>query len=249
MNCREISSLSHAYVDDELDVVRTLDLDQHFAECQSCSREHQELKALKNLLKPDGLYFEAPSQLERRVRRALAFEPPGRKPGLEWFPWWSTAAIGVVSFAVVALLLWLTVFSPSTGDRLAQEVTASHIRSLMVDHKTDVASSDQHTVKPWFDGKLDFAPPVVDLADHGFPLIGGRLDYLQNRSVAALVYQRNKHFINVFIWPGDSRSGAARKLTTRQGYNLVQWNHAGMTFWAVSDLNAAELADFSKLLE
>jgi anti-sigma factor RsiW len=249
MNCREIRLLAHAGVDGELDVVRTLDLDQHFAACPSCSREHRELIALKDLLKADELYFEAPTQLKRGVRRALGFGRAKENAGIQWFSWWPTAAIGAACSLAVGLLLWMGVFSNSADDRLAQEVAASHIRSLMVDHKTDVASSDQHTVKPWFDGKLDFAPPVVDLADHGFPLIGGRLDYLQNRSVAALVYQRNKHFINVFIWPGDSRSGAARKLTTRQGYNLVQWNHAGMTFWAVSDLNAAELADFSKLLE
>jgi anti-sigma factor RsiW len=153
-----------------------------------------------------------------------------------------------VAAGALVLVAALT-FVPTVDKRLTGEVVSSHVRSMMANHLTDVASSDQHTVKPWFDGKVDFAPPVTNLTAFGFPLVGGRLDYLQSRPVAAAVYQRNKHIINLFVWPASRNRNTTKKLGVEKGYNVISWEGPGMNFCAVSDLNPVELREFTDLLK
>jgi anti-sigma factor RsiW len=247
MNCQEIKALKHAYADRELDLVRTTEIERHLSDCRACSQAYENIRVLSSALKSSDLYFKAPAHLRRRIRASLPNE--ARSSSSQPFDWrqWLKWGIPIAGTTMIAFLLATSFNRASTDERLAQEVTANHVRSLMATHLTDVTSSDQHTVKPWFDGKLDFAPPVKDLAAQGFPLVGGRLDYLQNRSVAALVYERHKHLINLFIWPASRSSNTPEKPAMRQGYNLIHWNQSGMTFWAVSDLNAVELREFVEL--
>jgi anti-sigma factor RsiW len=165
-------------------------------------------------------------------------------------PWnWLALAAAIALAAFVASSFLPKLRQPGADQFLATELIASHVRSLMADHLTDVASSDQHTVKPWLDVKLDFAAPVVDLLGDGFPLIGGRLDYLDNHSVAALVYQRRKHFINLFIWPTTPADSKEQKMVEREGYHLVHWADGDFTYWAVSDVSVGDLQTFQRSFE
>ncbi|HLH52120.1 MAG TPA: anti-sigma factor [Verrucomicrobiae bacterium] len=248
MNCAEFSSLKHAHADGELDLIRSLEVEEHLSACPGCSGERDNVQIAKTVIKTPGMYFQAPHHLKARIRGELGLE--GARTNRA--PWWRLtglrlaipAACALVAVALVLLgLTW-----NSREKQLVREVVASHVRSMMVDHKTDVASSDQHTVKPWFIGKLDFAPPVVDLAGRGYPLAGGRLDYVQNRPVAALVYQRRKHFINLFVWPAPYDAAFSERIAEVDGFNLVRWTRAGMEFWAVSDLNKSELGEFARLV-
>jgi anti-sigma factor RsiW len=174
------------------------------------------------------------------VRRGVFFD-------VSWN--WLALAAAIVLAAIIGATLFPRLWQPAADQFLATQLIASHIRSLMADHITDVASSDQHTVKPWLDTKLDFAPPVVDLSTEGFPLIGGRLDYLDNRPVAALVYGRRKHFINLFVWPAASDAAKAPKTITREGYQLLHWADSDFNYWAVSDVNGDDLQLFKQQFE
>jgi len=255
MNCQEIEALKHAYADRELDLVRTTEIENHLNDCRACSQAYENIRVLSSTLKSSDLYFKAPGHLKRRIRASLGAEHKDpstlKRPAASTLSWWQWLKWGipVAGTALIAFLLATSLIGPSADDRLGQEITASHVRSLMADHLIDVASSDPHTVKPWLDGRLDFAPPVKDLVAQGFPLLGGRLDYLQDRQVAALVYQRHKHLINLFIWPASDSSSTTKKPAVRRGYNLIHWNESGMTFWAVSDLNPVELHEFAELIK
>ncbi len=196
----------------------------------------------------NSLAYAAPQELRERIQAALRASAPAavRTPVVAperagaWnafqFLRWAGAFAVLALCTVIAWQLLPGLRAPSNEQRLAAEVLTSHVRSLEANHLMDVVSTDQHTVKPWFDGKLDFSPPVEDLASDGFPLVGGRLDYLEGRQVAALVYQRRKHFINVFVWPEAAGSSSTQVLTPQQGYNMMRWSRGGFQFWAVSDV-------------
>jgi anti-sigma factor RsiW len=172
--------------------------------------------------------------------------------GTPW-NWLGLAGLGLAAAIIFAAIITLNLVPrlqrPGADQFLATELIASHVRSLMANHLTDVASSDQHTVKPWLDAKLDFAPPVVDLSSQGFPLVGGRLDYLDNRPVAVLIYQRRKHFMNLFVWPATPDASSMPKAISRQGYHLLHWVKADFNYWAVSDVNEDDLQTFKHLFE
>jgi len=246
VNCELTRPLIAAYADGELDAVRMLEMETHLANCPACTRAWRELQQLRKSVRQESLYHPAPAALRRNVLAALKAQtqPATTRSFWNWFK--IVPALSGTAIICLAALLTVTLSRPSAHDQLTQELVSSHIRSLMASHALDVISTDQHTVKPWFNGRVDFAPPVKDLAAQGFPLIGGRLDYVQNRTVAALVFQRNKHFINVFIWPGSENAPAPNIDTVRQGFNLIHWTQGGMTCWAVSDLNQTELLEFAR---
>jgi anti-sigma factor RsiW len=251
--CQEAHRLIHPYLDGELDLVRSLEIEAHLKDCQTCTQAYNELRSLHSAVSDTALRFEPPAALRNRVRSAVRDESgaTNRSSRVSWrrmIPGMIPAVSGAV-LVIVALSLIALLSRPSTSDLMAQEIVSSHVRSLMEKHLTDVPSSDQHTVKPWFDGRLDFSPPVKDLASAGFSLAGGRLDYIGNRPVAALIYQHRQHYINVFIWPSTGASDASGRALVRQGYNLIHWTNSGMNYWAVSDLNLAELQQFVQLLE
>ena len=252
MPCDSDGRLLQAYFDGELDVVRTVEFEDHLKTCPDCTRELRTQQMLRQSLRSPNLYQRAPESLRARIQTQLPaaeVQPKvismRRRPVLEW--------LAVAAAIVIAVVLGVRAIPNLGGQRqtnlLAQEVVASHIRSLQPSHLYDVESTDQHTVKPWFDGKLDFSPPVVDLATDGFPLVGGRLDFIGERDVAALVYQRRKHFINVFVWPDSTGSDSTHAVESQQGYNVMRWSHGGFQFWAVSDVNAADLSTFVGLVE
>jgi anti-sigma factor RsiW len=251
MNCMEMTEALHGYCDRELDPVRSLEVEQHLKGCPICQGRLKELQALRKTVAGQASYFEAPRALHQRVRRAVreasrAEAPPVRRSwDLSWLWPRVLAPAAVVALALLVGLPWVE--QASTQRRLARNIVSAHLRSLMAEHLTDVASTDQHTVKPWFNGKVPFSPPVSDLAAQGFPLVGGRLDVVEEQPVAALVYQHRKHTINLFIWP-SSRSGSEReKFLELRGYNLIHWTKDGMDCWSVSDVSRGDLQDFAHL--
>ncbi len=255
MGCNDAQELIHGYMDGELDLRSQLEIERHIEGCAACAAAYQVQQQVRSAIAHPALYCKAPAGLARQVDRALrradragrpAFSrppAPGPRPLLLW-----RFAGAAAALALAAAVVWMAVVLPrrSAEDLIARDVVASHVRSLMPGHLTDVPSSDQHTVKPWFNGKLDFSPPVKDLAAEGFPLVGGRLDYLAQTPVAVAVYRRRQHYINLFLWPEGRGGGAKSGPQIRQGYNLIHSTRAGMNFWAVSDLNLGELEEFLK---
>ena len=244
MECND--ALMSAYIDGELDASGAARIAQHLETCAACNRTWQELTQLRATLKTNDLQYTAPSHLRYRIQSDLDMlkrRTKKTKPS-PWF-WVSTGLTGVCSIAF-AITMTMYLALPTQAELINQEIVASHYRSLLANHLADVISSDHHTVKPWFTGKLDYAPVVIDFAVDGFPLLGGRLDYINKRTVAALAYRHNKHLINVFMWPDSS--GTSSSISSIQGFNVLQWNDAGMTYRAVSDMNAQELENLRQLI-
>jgi anti-sigma factor (TIGR02949 family) len=248
MTHSELELQLDAYLDGELASRDAREFADHLKTCRDCARLHDARVALGAAIRAEVPALRAPDELRTRVRTALrsaAGNPVTRRPLPQSSRWLALAA----SVALVAVGSWRLASNRAAGEALSEQVLTSHVRSLMPGHLTDVVSSDQHTVKPWFNGKLDFSPAVYDFAGRGYPLIGGRLDYIGGRPVAALVYGRRQHLINVFLWPVAQQGPAdERATTTRQGYHLLHWTTPEYTYWVVSDLGMAELREFAQLL-
>jgi len=244
MNCAPAKSLLESYLDGELDAAQTAHVAEHLASCASCAAMHAQLLELRAGIRAHAPYYNAPAGLRERIQ--VSVRQADRQATRLAAPSWRWMAIAAAILLAISAAWNIALFRsrPSNADLIAQDVLSSHLRSLMGAHLLDVPSSDQHTVKPWFNGKLDFSPNVVDFAAQGFPLVGGRIDYVSGRPVAALVYQRRKHVINVFTWPSAAADGVA---LDRNGYHVIHWNTNGMSWWAVSDLNAGELRQFEDL--
>ena len=275
MNCEEATKLMDGYLDGELDPITSQTIEQHLRECRNCDLAYKTHGSLIRALGNATPYYKAPAELRERIQSSLREEmaaplmrnvAPDAQPlflrkqpgprtvlfGTQW-NWLSLAGLGLAAAIIFAAIIALNLVPrwqrPGADQFLATQLIASHVRSLMANHLSDVASSDQHTVKPWLDAKLDFAPPVIDLSSEGFPLVGGRLDYLDNRPVAALVYQRRKHFINLFVWPGEAGAARPTMATSHQGYQLLHWADPDFNYWAVSDVNANDLQTFKQQFE
>ncbi len=267
MNCEEATKLMDGYLDGELDPITSQTIEQHLRDCPNCDQAYTTHGSLIRVMGNAAPYYKAPAELRERIQSSLREEMvarpmrnvgrdvqplfPRRQPGprtvLLGTSWnWLALAAAILLAAIIGWNLLPRLQRPGPDQLLATQLIGSHVRSLMANHLTDVASSDQHTVKPWLDAKLDFAPPVVDLASEGFPLIGGRLDYLDNRPVAALVYQRRKHFINLFVWPGEAAAARPAMAMSHQGYQLLHWADPDFNYWAVSDVSANDLQTFKQ---
>jgi len=257
MNCDDSRIYLSAYLDEELDVGESLRVQKHLAECGDCRQAQDQQLALRSALRDPALYARPSADFSKRietaVRRAAKDEARSQRPS--WFEWlrpgafrWVPAVAALIVVATIGALLVTNRLRSSHDQLIASAVLAGHIRSLQAEHLIDVPSSDRHTVKPWFQGKLDFSPPVPDLSELGWILVGGRLDYLAGQPVAVIVYKRKLHNINVFVWPNHGSADSTIKQEDAQGYQIFHWNGAEMTYWVVSDLNSAELLDLAKAL-
>ena len=245
MQCEEIRLRLDAYVDGELAEPDRVELREHLADCPECAPEAAALDRLRDGIRQAAPVYRAPEALRSRVRFALRREAAESartaKPAQGWLAYAASLLLAVALGSGGTLLI--------TGERqedaVARELIDSHLRSLLGNHLTDVASSDQHTVKPWFAGRSELSPPVVDLAGEGFPLVGGRLDLIAGKPVPALVYRRREHVINVFVLPASF--GDLGQTLTRRGYSLRRWDEGDLGFWAVTDAAPSELADFERI--
>jgi anti-sigma factor RsiW len=248
MNCDESQVLLHGYLDGELDSSGSMAFEAHLASCKDCVKEFQRYKDLGAAVRNTAEYFTAPQELRSTIVSHLRPSPSKAAWRPSRSPVWQVLVGAVAALLIVTVGLNTMLAHRSAENLIAQEVVASHARSLMANHLFDVVSTDRHTVKPWLDRNLDFAPTVVDFAKQDFALSGGRLDYLDHHQVAALVYRHRQHIVNVFIWPAGNAGDSAPHWITQQGYNLVHWTESGMNYWVISDADRSGLNDFVGLL-
>jgi anti-sigma factor RsiW len=250
MRCDEARELIGAFIDGEASHAKAQALRDHTGSCASCEdvltdfgRMSQQLRRLGRVSAPARLKSRLHAALAAEGTRSLRVRMPSQLPQAA-----TLAAACLVSILLTAVITWAVMRHQADSARLDQEVVTAHIRSLLQDSPIQMASSDPHTVRPWFNGRVEFAPAVKDLVAEGFRLMGARLDYLGGRRVGALVYMRRMHVINVFIWPSPTLEEGVQRLNQINGYNLVYWNRGGLAYWAVSDLNANELRQLQTLL-
>jgi anti-sigma factor RsiW len=247
MNCEEAEVLLHALIDGELDAGHAREVETHIAGCPHCAAALSDYREMSKLMASADVRYKAPSELRQRIEAALpqakVVQMPSRRSVLRGF------AMGSAVSAIAATGLVAIVLRNDDMERIQSEVVSAHLRSLQAGHLIDVVSTDQHTVKPWFNGKLDVAPPVIDLTAEGFTLIGGRLDYVDARAIGAVVYRRRQHVINLFVAQTASTERRSAKIETVQGFNIRHWSDRGLNYWAVSDLAKDELAEFGDKFE
>jgi len=258
MTREEGNRLLHAHIDGGLDVGKALELEAHLVQNPSMRMACERLRQMSAAIREKGHYYVAPAWLEARVRAAIAAEAGAAPAWPSWQAWLKPARSFVTvadwlrpaaSFAAVALVTWVVALGymrPGEDKHIAQEVLASHVRSVLASRSYDVASSDQHTVKPWLSARLAFSPPVADLSASGFELVGGRLDYIGKQPVAVLVYRQRQHLIDVFVWPVVAPK--LDQMLTRDGFSIEHFAKNGMDYWLVSDLSRNELNDLAQLI-
>ena len=249
MSCDYARTVLHGYLDGELDTTRAAEFERHLEACKECANSLEAGESLRSSLQRSELYECAPASLRKKVRADLD-EATMRPPALQIFAWrWLAVAAAILIVASVSWYVWPRASTgAASAPFTAAEMIDAHIRSLQPGHLTDVASTDQHTVKPWFAGKLDFAPPVKDFSEEGFPLVGGRLDVLAGRNVAAIVYTRRKHIIYVFVLPPKEPDTPIHPPGLRQGYQWLHWRRQGMEYCAVSDVSLSDLHELAQLI-
>lgn len=237
----------HGYLDGELDAVRSAEFERHLENCAECQATLQKVKSLRARLQQSSLYEYASPQLGERVRQQLGLaDGAARTSVMPWSRRFLVPAFAGLAVAATFVVVFFLVPQPSTP--IMAELIDAHVRSLQPGHLTDVHSTDQHTVKPWFDGKLDFIPPVADFSAQGFPLLGGRLDVIDGHTVAGVVYGRRKHLINLFVWPARSQKELSDASGSRQGYNWIRWRSGDMQLCLVSDVSDADLQELKNLV-
>ena len=246
MECERAGGLLSGLVDNALRPLARFRVSRHVAGCDACAAKLEELRAMQAAIRTKLPYHRAPPGLAARIGAALPREAPPRVVR----PWFRMPAFGLagtgLAGALAGVALTVLVMNGSNDPNMA--VIGSHIRSMQAEHLTDVLTSDQHTVKPWLSARLDVSPPVRDLKDAGFPLVGGRLDYVDGHPAAAVVYRRAKHVINLFAWASAGKADETFRGERRQGFNVVTWRHDGVTYYAVSDVEADQLAEFARLV-